>query len=183
MNVARLKTIIITAACLLSLISCDFLSQTGSQQAQVMIDLGGSVEDSAARGVGIVPTDVISFTVSISGSGMETIQKTVSPGTKYLNMYVPAGADRNIRVDANVDPVMAAANDREHLLSYAGEATVDLRPGMYRGIRIAMEAGRTKLIVPSWYNSLFYRITSMTSPLGEFNTMGLRIRDYDLDST
>ncbi|HEQ71407.1 MAG TPA: hypothetical protein ENN69_02870 [Spirochaetia bacterium] len=160
-----------------------------SGETGITIDLGAAVDESAesARAIIGAPGNIISYTVTVSGPGMTTMQKTVSATTRYINMYIPAGEDRVIRLDANLNPAAMALLNREHLLSYADENIVDLLPGRFVLLRFQMHEGEMKLVFSevSGGNSGLYRIpnlhpTSLADP-DQWDSTGVVAADLDYD--
>jgi len=135
-----------------------------SNYANLGIDLWGSDEnpESTSRAIsGPTGIGIIAYTVTVTADNMETIQKTVSAGTRYLNMYIPTGKERTVRLDAVIDPDWATANDREHLISFAGERTVDIQPGRFLFLVFTMHEGMMKLLIQDPGNNRVARIPYM----------------------
>ena len=84
---------------LLFLTQCDLIIGSGTRPGNVGIDLSGFYDDT--RAIKGIP-DGISITgirISVFGPGMERIEKLVSPGARYVNMFVPSGENRFLYKD------------------------------------------------------------------------------------
>jgi hypothetical protein len=128
--------------------SCELIMGTGGD-ANVMLDLGPLFGGERA----IAPPAGIAFTrivVTVFGPGMATVTKTVSAGSRYLNMSVPAGADRHFKIEAFFNIIDQQNFLPNHLRSYIGRAHIDLRPGKFVGLRFNMAAGASLFMVPDY---------------------------------
>ncbi|MBN2351705.1 MAG: hypothetical protein JXD23_03975 [Spirochaetales bacterium] len=149
----------VTILCASALTQCEYILGDGGEY-NLSIDLAGSLEQTG-RAIAGAPYPIASYTVTVSAPYMATIQKDVQAGARYINMYIPYGNDRTIRLDANIDQAVAMANNHEHLLSLAGETTVDLEPGRITRCIFVMREGQMKLIIPDNGKSHLVRIPSM----------------------
>ncbi|HEQ71510.1 MAG TPA: hypothetical protein ENN69_03395, partial [Spirochaetia bacterium] len=137
----------------IALLGCDLLMDTGDH-ANVGIDLSGFFGEGSGRAVsfpqGIACTGI---KVSVFGPGMQPMNKTVSPGTKYINLYVPAGRDRHFTLEIFFDITDPGLFVFTHVRSFKGRATADLRPGMFTGLKFKLTAGSTTLLIPDYGSS------------------------------
>jgi hypothetical protein len=175
--------IALLAACALLLVQCELFLGNG-ERYNVKIDLGDSFS-AASRGIGSPPVAMASYTVTVTAPDLAMIQKTILPGARYINMYVPEGEDRTIRLDANIDPAVIAASGHEHLLSLAGEVTVDLRPGTVVMCKFVMNEGEMKLLIPDYFAGRFFRVSRLSPLPTDFaaSAASIAARDTDYDNT
>jgi len=75
---------------------------------------------------GLLPSDIISVTITISGPDLSTMSTTYALPPRYLYIYVPPGKERTVGVELNVDP-----NNDIAVLAFGGETTVSLKPGQF----------------------------------------------------
>jgi hypothetical protein len=140
-----LVTVILTS--LLFLTQCDMIIGSG-KNANVGIDLGDLFDTSGNRDIG-VKQGFSSVVISVFGPGMQSMQKTVSAGARYVNLTVPTGAERHFTVEAFLEPNrIPPFNQYPHLVSLKARAIADLRPGKFVGLSMRMVAGATQLLVP-----------------------------------
>lgn len=164
---------------MVTFVGCDYLSNSDGL-SNVRIDLDGS-----SRAIGTPDFTFTSYTVTVTGPDIEKIQKTVAAGARYVNLYIPAGRDRVIRLDANLfkDPDYPPY-DRDHVLSFAGENKVDLFPGTVMKLKFRMEAGECKLLVQSpMDDGRFMQISNMAPAYNEYTTTYTSVYDYDMDAS
>ncbi len=151
----------------------------GPGNANVIIDLGAPGNRAAA------PTNIISYTLTVTAPDMARIVKTVSAGARYLNMYIPVGKERTLRLDANLDPATQPSLGPDFLLSKAGERTVDLLPGRIVMLAFTMGAGETKILIPDTYNTRLVEIPSLhpasVSDWSEYSSGAILDIDFDKD--
>jgi hypothetical protein len=156
--------LITATVCFFFLVQCELILGNGDS-ANVGIDLsqfyGGS-----GRAVSNVPVDIhiSEIHISVFGPGMEPIEKIVSAGARFVNMYVPAGEDRcfTLEVFFTYDVTFT----HPHLRSYKGRSIADLRPGRTVGLKFQMVAGASQLLAPDYLgNTVFF-----SENLGSFNS-------------
>ncbi|MBN1524508.1 MAG: hypothetical protein JW904_08500 [Spirochaetales bacterium] len=133
---------------ILTLTSCDFLSNAGDM-SQVSIALPGA---DGSRAIGGFPADITitGYTVTVFGPGMQPVRKQISPGARYVNLYVPAGENRHFTLEAYFTPNNPDTYAHPHLRSFKGRASTDLLPGRIVALRFKMSAGATQLLVPDY---------------------------------
>ncbi len=149
---------------LFAVLTCDFSPYEG--QARIGIDLGslGQSEDSMAgsRAVnlpqGLGYSDIASVTITISGPDINSTSTTYALPPRYLYIFVPAGKERTVGVQLNIDPSNASA-----VLAFGGENTVSLRPGQFQWVQIQMAPVKTKLVIPDYSN---YRVVQINDISG-----------------
>jgi hypothetical protein len=147
------KAILLTGAIVL-LVGCEMILGQG-ETPNVSLDLG----QFAFAGRAVAPPAGITFTridVTVYSPGMTTITKSVSPGARYLNIYVPAGLDRRFKVEAFFTVTDPQTYQTDHLRSYIGRARADLLPGRYQRLVFNMAAGASIYFVPDYTNGVIY---------------------------
>lgn len=168
---------------ILFLTQCDLIIGSGDRTGNVGIDLSGFYED--GRAISMPTGATMTFIrVSVFGPGMEPIEKYVSAGTRYINMYVPAGQHRffTLEIFFTADGSFTSP----HLLSYKGRTEEDLRPGYFMGLKFRMTAGASRLLAPDYGTNRVWQgggisLGSLTS--GNLAYTGtFQPADIDLDS-
>jgi hypothetical protein len=147
------KAMLLTGALVL-LLGCEMILGQG-ETPNVSLDLGQFL----FAGRAVAPPAGITFTridVTVYSPGMTTITKSVSPGARYLNIYVPAGPDRRFKVEAFFTVTDPQAYQTDHLRSYIGRARADLLPGRYQRLVFNMAAGASIYFVPDYTNGVIY---------------------------
>jgi len=156
---------------------CELVLGNG-ETPNVTLDLGQIF----GGGRSITPPAGIAFTeivVTVYGQGMTTIQKTVSPGARYLNMYVPAGPDRRFKVEAFFNITNPAVFTRHHLRSYIGRAETSLSPGRIVRLVFNMVAGSTMYLVPDYGNhEVFYSNDLYSFSVGSTTSFNLSTAEF-----
>ncbi|MBN2351103.1 MAG: hypothetical protein JXD23_00935 [Spirochaetales bacterium] len=151
----RLVLCFFSAATLLFVLAgCEQFLGNG-ETPNVTLDIGQIFGDGRA----IVPPYGIAFTeivVTVYGEGMTTIRKTVSPGTRYINMYVPAGPARRFKIEAFFNITNPGVFPYHHLRSFIGRAKADLLPGRIVRLVFNMAAGSTMYLVPDYLNGCIF---------------------------
>jgi len=145
------KLIFILASSLLILCQCELFLGQRPDGVVVTIDLGEAFANS--RDIQLAPdyTHCTAIKLTVFGEGMARLEKSVSPGTRYLTLTVPAGKERYftlesfIAIDSEIFPY-------SHVRSFKGRAIADLEPGKIVVLKLKMVAGATDLLVPD-YNS------------------------------
>ncbi|RPJ06873.1 MAG: hypothetical protein EHM28_09120 [Spirochaetaceae bacterium] len=173
MKFARSKTVLILYAVMLSLLSCDFLSQTGNM-ATVMIPLDFD-DGSRAISKNFMPAGVTisGFTISVFGPGMQPVKKYISRGARYVNLQIPAGKDRHFKVEVHFDIYSSTDFPYTHVRSFIGRAIADLKPGAYVGLPMNMHAGATQLLAPDRYLTRVWSSDSLSGfGIGTFGNLG-----------
>ncbi|HOO73211.1 MAG TPA: VCBS repeat-containing protein [Spirochaetota bacterium] len=136
--------------------------------ATVKIDLGSSRTEkiSPAVNMAYAPSDVTGVTVSVSGPGIDSFSREVSPNTDVIMLAVPAGDDR----------VFTVRGDTLNADYYSGSATADLKSGEFKIIPISME-----LVEQSVYPPVFVSST-LPSGIDNFDFNGYTFPAFaDLD--
>lgn len=171
-------TFLLVLFSLFSLTQCDLIIGGGERTGNVGIDLSGFYGEGRAIGMppGITLTGV---KVSVFGPGMARIEKTVSAGTRYINMYVPAGQERYFTLEIFFSIYSGNDFPYSHVRTFKGRTIADLRPGYFVGLKFNMAAGATSLLVPdnkqNSGNGIVYQAESITAdsfPPTNFGTGG-----------
>jgi len=148
-----LSFIIVT---MLLIFSCGlFQDQSGFANVQIKLGSSGSerslLDSSPPTGVNIT-----SYTITVTGAGMEPIQETVTADVPFISLLVPAGDDRRFTIEAQLAP-----NPASHLLSFIGRKTASLKPGSINFLTFKMVAGATKLIIPDYGSNLLIQTSDI----------------------
>ena len=166
---------------LILLFSCELILGD-KEQSNVMLDLGAFF---GGNDRAISPPPGIAFTrieVTVFGPGMTTIRKVLSPGARYVNMSVPAGAERRFKIEAFFTITDPQSFTRTHLRSYIGRARADLRPGRFVGLKFSMAAGATQFLVPDYNSGVIWISEDLTSFDGdEITVLGAGQSIYPAD--
>ncbi len=132
---------IITGLVISLIIGCSFVDQNQGTSS-INIYLGGS--NHSNNFAGAPPTNITSYTLRISGSGMSTINETYAAGTTQISLEVPAGNAREIELLCDIDPSSPSA-----ALSFLGSTTEDLASGDTVTVSLEMMLYETKLVFPN----------------------------------
>jgi hypothetical protein len=180
----KLTSIIALLPIILFLTQCDLVLGSG-EDANVGIDLGAFYGSSSRAITGVPPgISITGFKVSVFGPGMNRIEKTLSVGTRYINMSVPSGKDRFFTVEAFFRDDGTQRFPYLNLRSYKGRAVADLRPGKYVGLPFNMVAGSTQLLAPDRANQCIFWADQISTFTGNNNGLmgsASAILPYDLD--
>lgn len=124
---------------LMIILSTGFLSCSGAgtEYSEVIINVGGGSKD-----VTWPPDDIVSYTLTVSGSDFGTLQVVYPGGVPAVSMLVPKGSAREIQLEVFKNPLSTSA-----VLSWQGNTTVDLEEDAEE-IALSMELGETKLVIP-----------------------------------
>jgi len=157
-----LSFIIVT---MLLIFSCGlFQDQSGFANVQIKLGSSGSerslLDSSPPTGVNIT-----SYTITVTGAGMEPIQETVTADVPFISLLVPAGDDRRFTIEAQLAP-----NPAIHLLSFIGRETASLKPGSINFLTFKMVAGATKLIIPDYLNNRLIQTSDISFPESPIET-------------
>ncbi len=132
---------IITGLVISSIIGCSFVDQNQGTSS-INIYLGGS--NRSNNFAGAPPTNITSYTLRISGSGMSTINETYAAGTTQISVEVPSGNDRQIELICEIDPAGPSS-----ALFFIGNSTEDLTAGKTVTVSLDMMLNKTKLVFPN----------------------------------
>ncbi len=162
---------------------CDIILGSGDN-ANVGIDLSAFYEE-GGRAITNIPPGITGFKVSVFGPGMQRIEKTISAGTRYVNMSVPAGEDRYFTVEAFFSLLPDSPYQYFHLRSYKGRAIANLRPGRFTGLYFRMSAGSTALLLPDFLNQRIYQANnlSFSDIIPDSFSPSLHPADLDIDTS
>jgi hypothetical protein len=177
--VSMAAVFLMVIGCLVFLTQCE-LFLGSDENANIGIDLSQLYEGSGRAITNIPPDITISgVRVSVFGPDMQPMQKSIAIGTRFVNMYVPAGQDRHFTLE-----VFFTQNRNflyDHLRSYKGRAIADLRPGMFVGLKFQMVAGATALLVPDFTRGLIFQSDSLDFSSPAQGNLGGTITPNDLD--
>ena len=130
------------------LILLSFMIITGcsiSEQDTSTINLFlGTGSKTSSRFAGAPPTNISSYTLTVTGSGMSTITRTFNTGTTHISVEVPSGNNRQIELVCELGPSSPSA-----VLSFKGTATTNLPPGRSVNVSLDMSLYETKIIFPN----------------------------------
>jgi hypothetical protein len=185
-GIIRLFLSIIISLFIISFTTCDFSPYEG--EATISIDLqellhsGSGADDSDTARIAGVPGSIdpyiVSITITISGPGVNKVQRTYAKGVRYITINVPPGSDRTIKVDLNLSSTSPLA-----VLVYSGEATIDLKAGQIAKVSLFMQPSRTKLVIPDCRNNRIVQIDNISGAGWYPRTIGgaAQFLPYDID--
>ncbi len=100
------------------------------------LDLGTPGTTTARLAIAKTATAMDSYELTISGTGMDTIEEAYSGNTTSIAIAVPSGMARTFELVATFEP-----SDTGAVVSYRGIATVDLVPGATADIAMSLAGG------------------------------------------
>ncbi len=173
------KSLIILSLFLLLIVlnNCSQIDNDSGTSTVTIPLIGNNANNSLARAPSV--TDIASFTLTVTGSGMGTITETYPASTQTIELEVPSGNNREFSLVVDMDPDSSSA-----VLSWLGTTEVDLEPNATENIILNMEISETKIIIPDNLNSRVVIMNDMSgTPWTEY-TGGLNNPyDVDMDST
>ncbi len=100
------------------------------------------------KAMAAVPSNIESIKVSITASDMSVLEASFAPTANSVELFVPAGSGREIRVRA-----LVKADDPGAVLSFGGKVVVDLEPGESKEVDLNMVPYETKLVMADYIYS------------------------------
>src|SRR3972149_1899236 len=164
------------------LVQCDLIIGSG-ENVNVSIDLADFWAGGSGRAIQLVPdgTTCTGIRVSVFGEGMQPMQKSVSPGTRYVNLYVPAGMDRHFTLESYFSITNQQLFPYLHMRSFKGRASADLKPGTTIKLKFRMVAGATTLLVEDYMQDRIWEGENITFSSPTFGAAPF-ISDIDIAS-
>lgn len=138
---------------ILILNTCTINDNPGTSDITIILDNSENNNMKAAPAV----SDIVSFSLTVTGSGMSTITETYPAGTSSINLEVPSGYNRTFTLTAEMDPDSPSA-----VLTWEGVLETDLPGGETVVISIPMAVARTKLLIPDNLNQSIVMINDMS---------------------
>ncbi len=117
--------------------SCAIVSDDSTE---LIINVGSG--DVGSKAISWPPNDIVSYTLTVSGPDISSLEASFPGTSTSIGMFVPKGSDRLIEIVAFKNPQSSSA-----VLSWKGSTTVNLQASS-EVINLPMQIDETKLVIP-----------------------------------
>ena len=167
-----------------------FLSQSG--QGEIQLFLGNPPSSRALSDPPFAELPLFSsFTIKVSGPGMEPVEFTLDGSKTSFTAMVPGGSDRVVELYAPVDwdataiayPVNVALMPTL-VKAYSATANVDVVPGQRVTAVLRLEVAETKILLPDAFSSSLTYVADSLHPSSAPTSTALPAysnTDYEFD--